>query len=1197
MSTLAPSRSSPYVGPRAFERGERLFGRDQELARLVDLVIAERIVLLYSPSGAGKTSLLRAGLAPELEREGFRVLPEIRVTAELAAIGDGVRPCNRYLMSTLLSLEKSVPEDRQQDLDALAQMTLVDYLRGRSGERGREGTGSPTGDSGAPDESEVLILDQFEELLMADTDQDAKTSFMAELGAALRDRRRWAIIAMREDFVARLDPFLRLLPTRLRTTFRLDLLHEDAARAAIQGPAREAGVDFSDAAAQMLVDDLRRIRVPGSGGSTEVLAPYIEPVQLQVVCERLWERPRPDPQQITVADVEDVEDVDRALACYYTDKVHAAAIETGADERVIRDWFDQRLISEHGFRSQVIEGPAAGAPDGERVLRRLEDARLVRAEARRGVRWFELAHDRLIEPVRTSNAEWREANLQPFQRQAALWQRQHRLDALLLTDDALTAVDRWVGEYPSQLTVAEQEFLATSRRARNERRRGRQTRLLVLGLVGVLALVTVLTALYLARQDRSRALAAQAMAELAVDPAVAVDTALAALDAAPTGEAQDALRRSLPESHLRAVISGQKVAFSPDGRLAVTMSESNLARIWDTTTGQPVTVLKDLNQDLVTTVAFDPRGSRLMTTAHSQAQAQVWDTRSGRRLSTLTGVRSAEWSPDGTKVVTASLDDTARIWNAETGQELRILAGHTGGLITATFSPDGQRVLTAALDGTVRVWDPQTGGELARRDLHTGAIFSTAFSPDGTRVVTAGEDRNAYLWEWATDHPPIMLAGHRREVVFARFSPDGQYVVTAGDKTAHLWDADDGTGLATLRGHTDRVNAARFSPDSALLVTASSDGTARIWDVSSGALLAQLRGHSGVVYATMFGPRVDDPFRVRVLTAGFDGTARVWQPLIGRVLRGYTDGVRGADFSADGTLVVGAGVDGIARVWRAGTGEELAALPASSKTLSSATFSPDGRYVVTGGVEGIVRVWDWRTGAKVAERVLDAPVTSVEFDPSGRFVAIAGADTAQVWEWGVDRRLRLFRGHRDWVLDAAFSRDGAHLVTASMDKTVRVWDTSTARLLRTITGPAGFVSAAFSPDGEVIVTAGFDGTARTWDVATGEELRVLRGHAGRVNDAAFSPDGGRIVTGAADGTTGVWDAATGRTLGLLRLHADLVNAAQFSADGRILTASDDGTARIYDCEACSPRLDDVRKLARARQPVQWDGSESQHRSG
>ncbi len=472
-TVVARSRANPYVGPRPFERGQRLYGRDREISKLRDLLIAERIVLLYAPSGAGKTSLIRAGLGHELEQEGFRVLPEIRVGAELAPADQG-QPFNRYMTSALLCLEKRLPAERRRRLDELAGMGLADYLDQLDGER----------------DSDVLIFDQFEELLAADpTDQDAKSAFLVELGVALRDCRPWAAFVMREDWVAGLDPYRRLLPTRLRTTFRLDLLGEAMARTAIQEPARDANVEFCDAAAAKLVDSLRRMRVRRSGASVEALGPYVEPMQLQVVCERLWEQLDSDALRITEANIEDVGHVDRALANYYSDKVGVVARETGADERAIRTWFEQELITKQGLRVQALTGPLDGASEEETVLQRLQDANLVRAEIRCTTRWLELAHDRLIDPVRADNAEWREANLPLFQRQAPLWQHEFQPDHLLLTGDALAEADRWIEEHPGGLEPVERQFVAASHTREKLKRAQWRARALVVTLTVLAAAV------------------------------------------------------------------------------------------------------------------------------------------------------------------------------------------------------------------------------------------------------------------------------------------------------------------------------------------------------------------------------------------------------------------------------------------------------------------------------------------------------------------------------------------------------------------------------------------------------------------------------------------------------------------------------------------------------------------------------------
>jgi hypothetical protein len=264
---------NPYVGPRSFRYGEALSGRDREVRDVRDRLIAERILLLYSPSGAGKSSLIEAGVRKELEDSNFTVLPTVRVGHELRSGPGGNKPetRNRYVLSTLISLEGDA---HQRDLP---DMTLGDYLDERRSEdtSGRE---------------QCIFFDQFEELFTLDpTDRQAKGAFLAELGRALRDRNRWALFAMREDFIAQLDPYLGLIPTRFVARYRLDLLDKTAAELAIREPAARLGVTVTQEATKRLVADLSTVRVRRGGAVVPEEGPYVEPVQLQVVCRRLWE--------------------------------------------------------------------------------------------------------------------------------------------------------------------------------------------------------------------------------------------------------------------------------------------------------------------------------------------------------------------------------------------------------------------------------------------------------------------------------------------------------------------------------------------------------------------------------------------------------------------------------------------------------------------------------------------------------------------------------------------------------------------------------------------------------------------------------------------------------------------------------------------------------------------------------------------
>ena len=354
MTTTSRMYKNPYVGPQSFRRGDALYGRDQEVGDLLDLLIAERVVLLHSPSGAGKTSLIQARLLSLLEHEGFEVLPVIRLTHDVpAALADHDPPVNRYVLSALLSLEEGLPTALQRPLSELAGISLAQYLAEWPDLDNRPG-------------NEVLVLDQFEEVITADpVDHEVKTAFFADLGATLRDRSLWALFSMREDFVAELDPYVRYVPTRLTTRFRLDLLTVDQALEAVTNPARDANVEFEVEAAVKLVDDLRRVRTQRGARVVEELGRHVEPVQLQVSCRQIWDGIG-DAARIGIKDIESVGDVNEALASYYAASVATVAGATGVPERAIRDWFERELVTSQGFRGQVLGGPdSPGSPADE----------------------------------------------------------------------------------------------------------------------------------------------------------------------------------------------------------------------------------------------------------------------------------------------------------------------------------------------------------------------------------------------------------------------------------------------------------------------------------------------------------------------------------------------------------------------------------------------------------------------------------------------------------------------------------------------------------------------------------------------------------------------------------------------------------------------------------------------------------------
>ena len=567
---------------------------------------------------------------------------------------------------------------------------------------------------------------------------------------------------------------------------------------------------------------------------------------------------------------------------------------------------------------------------------------------------------------------------------------------------------------------------------------------------------------------------------------------------------------------------------------------------------------------------YSPDGNRIVTASEDKT-ARIWDGRTGTQLAVLSGhggrLTSAVYSPDGTRILTASEDKTARIWDAHSGTQLAVLSGHGDFVSSAVYSPDGNRIVTASGDKTARIWDTHTGAQLAMLSGHGHSVNSAAYSPDGTRIVTSSFDKTARIWDAHTGAQLAVLSGHSDRVRFAAYSPDGTRIVTASqDKTARIWDGRNGTQLAVLFGHGALVFTASFSPDGTRIVTASSDRTTRIWDARTYRELAVLLGHGNYVHSAAFSPD-----GTRIVTASGDRTARIWDGRAGAqlaVLLGHGDRVISCAYSPDGTRIVTSSYDNTVRIWDARTGTQLGVLSGHSSYVFSAAFSPDGTRIVTASVDKTARIWDARTRAQLA--VLqghDDRVFFAAYSPDGTRIVTASADkTARIWDARTARVLAVLSGHSDSVISAAYSPDSARLVTASEDKTARIWDARTGAQLAVLSGHRDRVTfAAYSPDGTRIVTASVDKTARIWDARTYRELVALSGHRDIVDTARYSPDGTRIVTASDDTTIRIWDARTGVPLGVLSGHDDMVESAAYSPDGtHIVSASDDKTARIWE---------------------------------
>jgi WD40 repeat protein len=1155
-------RNNPYVGPRPYERGDRhnFYGRDREARELRALIVAEREVLFYAQSGAGKTSLLNARVIPALEEKGFYVLPVVRVGSELPPEVEPQAVDNIFVFSALLSL---TGEDANPQ--TLLPHTLRSFLEESYPEPEDEFEIQPL----------VLIFDQFEELFTAHRDRWQETrGFFLQVREALDALPRLGVVfAMREDHVAGVDPYIPLFPRRLRARFRMERLGSKGALAAVAKPASNAGCPFDPGVAERLVDDLRRIkthRAPHPHTPTplhshtptpphSILGPFVEPVQLQVVCNRLWANlPDQEDKAIQWEEVEQYGNIDRALTDFYESALDAAMRETDVSERKLRRWFGQQLITPVGTRGLAMRGSeeTAGLPNA--AVDVLEGRHLIRADVRAGARWYELAHDRLVDPILQSNQAWEAARETPLRTAARHWQETGDV-SLIYWGAALKEALAWAESHPAKVEPEEQSFLEASQHAEATRKRRRS--LAILGSLAALAVIVLVsflawTAYQSSRLARSRELVATSMLWRSINQEQSILLARMAVEVADTPATEIALRQALVNFYPSEVLeeaggpSVYSVAYSPDGHfLAVGLSTGHI-RIWDTETRELSFTLGGPDTGGVWALAYSPDG-RSLASGGTDSRIYIWDLETGTETA-LTGhtgnVYTVDYSPDGRYLVSGGYDKTVRVWDLETGVPIT-LTGHTASIYGVAYSPDGNWVASAGTsDRTVRVWELLQNphgrlkvGEVFTLTGHTAAVNSVAFSPSENLLASGSSDKTIRVWDLTTREETLTLVGHAALVRSVAFSGDGHYLISAGrDATVRLWDVGrrKSEAVAVLTGGTAAViNDLALGPGGRFLASASGDGEVRIWDAQppQRVMLTTLMPDAGYARHLDFSP--DGHFLVAGST---DSLAYVWSletgELVARLQHGTWNDVWGVAYSPAGDRLVTGARDDVARIWDPSTGSLMQSLEGHTGDVTAMAYGPDGRYVATASKDRTARIWDTTTGETV--QVLEghtAPLYGIAYSPDGRFVATASDDNdVRLWEVRTDgggisyTSVLTLSGHARYVYSVAFSPDGKVLASGSWDRTAHLWElcedldgTLSVGRVTTLSGHTGYVyDVAFSPNGRYLATTSWDKTVRLWDLSRSppETIAILPGHTGRILGVAFSPDGKVLASASADGT-------------------------------------------------------------------------------
>ncbi|MDA3645243.1 hypothetical protein LZ318_11285 [Saccharopolyspora indica] len=1173
--TGAVTEVCPYpTGMSAFrpDQAEWFFGRDELVASVLDR-LDQRLrtggspLVLVAPSGAGKSSLLQAGLVPRLEQgslpgsarwPGLLFTPGAKPVEALAAAIASVN--DEHVID--VHRRMSDPEQFAEDLRA--------GLRGLSAADG--------GQAGRV----VVIVDQLEELFTMCTEGWQRRAFLDVLaklsaqGPAGREPAALVVYGLRADFYAQCAGLPELREALEDGQIVVGPMSAAELRAAIVNPAQRAGLRIEDGLVDVLLRDL---------GVDDFDAAY-EAGRLPLLAHAMrgtW-RERHG-RTLTVQAYRNTGGIQGAVA-KTAERTFTGLKLSPEQQRTAKGLF-LRLVSigdaADDARRRVSQAAlvrdSPDRPTARAVLEAFTRDRLLT----QGQHTVEITHEALLRAwprLREWMSQERSDDLtrQDLEEAAAAWSRHERDTARLFRGRRLDNARAWSAEHRGELGAVAMEFLAASRAAA----RGRRGIAVVLAVL-VLVLPSVAAVYAFGQRDAAlfQQIAAQAGQLHGTDVSMAAQLHLVAHDMRPDdlGVRTDLINTANTPlaTPMRQFGDVHSVAWSPDGTVLASASWEGTVQLWDASDrSAPVELGPPLeHRGNALSVVFSADGA-LLASGSGDGEVQLWDVT----------------DPAGPKRIGAPL-------------------AHSGSVYSLALS--GSLLASGASDGTVRLWDisdreapkplgvPMTG--------HREVVYSLALSEDGSLLVSGSFDRTVRLWDVSDRSAPRLVAdpltGAGR-VTDAVLSPDGGLLAAVSDDaTTRLWDVSDRSrprpvGELLEPDHPAGLLSVALSPDGSTLATGASDGTVRLWNIADPAhpslLHDPLTGHTGSVYSLAFTPDGS------ALASSSRSEARLWN-LPGALLVGDAQAANSMVMSSDGRTLASANEGRAVRLWDVSDAADpraLGVLGGDRARVLSIALSQDNTMLVTGSLDGVVQLWN------IADRAHPRLLGSAQTGHVGTDLSLAlNRDATLLATGSSDRTIRLWdvsdradpvplgeplTGHSDGVLSVALNPDGTVLASGSLDETARVWDVSDPADPKPLGDPVvsmGSVrSVHFSADGRVLVRAGAGEYLRVglFDMSDPADPRVVpqdpvEGHTNAINSTALSEDGRTLASASRDGTVRVWDVSDlvhpKPLVGPLTGHNDGVLAVALNHDGSLLaSASDDGTVRLWrlDAEVAEQRI-------------------------
>lgn len=605
-------------------------------------------------------------------------------------------------------------------------------------------------------------------------------------------------------------------------------------------------------------------------------------------------------------------------------------------------------------------------------------------------------------------------------------------------------------------------------------------------------------------------------------------------------------------------------------RLAVSMPELNEGNINPSHVKQIFSLGHNgLIVDFVVNSSCD-----LALTASEDQTLRLWEIDTGKCLQVMEGhdspILCVAWCPDGDHAISCSSDETIRYWNVKTGECLQVMHGHTSNIYSLACSSDGVHAVSGSSDETIHVWNIQTGRCLKVLKGHTDMIDCLTFSPDGDRIASGSSDNTIRIWERSTGECVKVLKGHRVDVVSIAWSPNGAYILSGScDNTMRLWDVNTEDCVHII---DTKVNTVSWSYDGKYMLSVS-DLSAKLYDMHTGALLAQWKFDTYGINDLIWQYNADNDAKCDITTI-----VRHWivdDQIYLKAIEGLK--ITCVAWSSDAAYAITGAQDACVRIWNVSEGKCLSVLNGHTKHIEAVALSADGKYALSASGNTIF-LWEVAT-AKCLLSLKDHvhTVKCVAFSADGQYILSCSADTTiRLWEVATGKCLHVMKAHELDVNCVAFSPDGKYALSASDDRTIRLWDVYSGKCLQQLSGHKYMVScAAWSPDGVYVASGSRDRALYLWNVCTGSCIRIMEGHTEGITCLAWHKDGGHIVTGSYDGSVRLWNVNTGKCLSVMKGHNHSIISVYWVWEKNYIMSADlNCIGRVWDVEL---DVDEVHK--------------------